>query len=141
MYSQGVDRDALLEMVQRLGDEFRRRGMRTHVTPLRIYWLALRHGLVQDEHHGLHLTLSEETVVEWLKVLRLPPYQTAYRVRPTGSTCPLCLPPQGRAGEVSTERTFPEGRKMVCLGCRSAWLEMEPASRLGRGSDVPVPRR
>lgn len=116
--------------------------MRTHVTPLRIYWLALRHGLVHDERHGLHLTLSEETVVEWLKVLRLPPYENAYRVRPTGSACPSCVPPEGRgAGEVATERTFPEGRKMVCLGCHSVWLEMEPASRLGRGKDAPVPRR
>lgn len=136
-----MDRAALLEMVHRLGDEFRRRQMRTHVAPLRIYWLALRHGLVHDEHHGLHLTLSEETVVEWLKVLRLPPYQDAYRVRPTGSACPFCAPRQGPAGEVSTERTFPEGRKMVCLVCHSAWLEMEPASRLGRGKDAPVPRR
>jgi hypothetical protein len=141
MYSQGMDRQALLGMVHRLGDEFRRRGMRTHVAPLRVYWLALQHGLVQDEQHALHLTLSEETVVEWLKVLRLPPYRDAYRVRPTGSACPSCAPHQGRIGEVATERTFPEGRKMVCLGCRSVWLEMEPASRLGRGSDAPVPRR
>jgi hypothetical protein len=135
-----MDRAALLAMVKRLGDEFRRRGMRTHVAPLRVYWLALRHGLVQDAEHALRLTLSEETVVEWLKVLRLPPYQDAYRVRPTGSACPSCVGADGRASEVSTERTFPEGRKVVCLGCRSAWLEMEP-SRLGRGSDAPVPRR
>jgi len=136
-----MDRTALLEMVQTLGDEFRRRGMRTHVAPLRIYWLALRHGLVHDEQHGLHLTLSEETVVEWFKLLRLPPYQRAYVVRPTGSRCPTCPPKEGRAGEVASERTFPDGRKMVCLDCRSAWLEMEPSSRLGRGSDAPVPRR
>ena len=136
-----MDRGALLEMVRRLGDEFRRRGMRTHAAPLRVYWLALRHGLVQEEQHALHVTLSEETVVEWLKVLRLPPYRDAYRVRPTGSACPSCAPHEGRTGEVATERTFPEGRKMVCLGCRSVWLEMEPASRLGRGSDAPVPRR
>jgi hypothetical protein len=135
-----MDRAALLAMVKRLGDEFRRRGMRAHVAPLRIYWLALRHGLVQDREHALRLTLSEETVVEWLKVLRLPPYEDAYRVRPTGSACPSCVGGDTRASEVATERTFPEGRKVVCLGCRTAWLEMEP-SRLGRGSDAPVPRR
>jgi hypothetical protein len=136
-----MDREALLQMVHRLGGEFRRRGMRTHVTPLRVYWLALKHGLVQDEEHALHLALSEETVVEWFKLLRLPPYQGAYSVRPPGSVCPDCPPPEGRANEVTTERTFPDGRKVVCLACRRSWLELEPSSRLGRGSDAPVRRR
>jgi hypothetical protein len=133
-----MDRDALLAMVHRLGEEFRRRDMRTHLTPLRIYWLALRHGLVQDEAHALHLTLSEETVVEWFKLLRLPPYQQAYPVRPTGAPCPACGP---EGGELTTERTFPGGRKVVCLACRRAWLEVESSTRLSRGSDVPVSRR
>ena len=136
-----MERESLLRMVHLLGGEFGRRGMRTHVAPLRIYWLALKHGLVQDEQHGLHLALSEETVVEWFKLLRLPPYQTAYPVRPTGSACPECQPREGSAGEVTTERTFPDGRKMVCLDCRTSWLEIEPSSRLGRGSDAPVHRR
>jgi hypothetical protein len=135
-----MDRAALLEMVQQLGDEFRRRQMRAHVTPLRVYWLALKHGLVHDERHGLHLTLSEESVVEWFKLLRLPPYQHAYAVRPTGASCPTCITGEGQQAEVAAERTFPDGRKMVCLGCRSAWLEVEPP-RLGRGTDAPVPRR
>ncbi len=136
-----MDRDALLAMVHRLGEEFRRRDMRTHLAPLRIYWLALRHGLVQDDTHALHLTLSEETVVEWFKLLRLPPYQKAYPVRPTGAPCPACGPRGAADGELTTERTFPGGRKVVCLSCRSAWLEVESVTRLGRGSDVPVPRR
>ncbi len=134
-----MDRKALLKMVHQLGGEFRRRGMRTHVTPLRIYWLALQHGLVQGEEHGLHLALSEETVVEWFKLLRLPPYQAAYPVRPMGSACADCPAPQGRANEVTTERTFPDGRKVVCLACHTSWLELEPR-RLGRGSDAPVRR-
>jgi hypothetical protein len=136
-----MDRAALLAMVARLGDEFRRRGMRTHAVPLRVYWLALRHDLVHDERHGLHLTLSEDSVVEWFKLLRLPPYRDAYPVRPAGSPCVSCPPPAGRALEVVTERTFPDGRKMACLACHAAWLEVEPPGRLGRGSDVPVPRR
>ncbi len=135
-----MDRDGLLAMVHRLGEEFRRRGMRTHLTPLRIYWLALRHGLVQDEGHALHLTLSEETVVEWFKLLRLPPYQHAYPVRPSASSCPACGPRDSAEGELAVERTFPDGRKVVCLNCRSAWLEVEAPTRLGRGSDASVRR-
>jgi hypothetical protein len=140
MYSHAMEDDALLAMVQCLGDEFRRREMRAHLVPLRIYWLALRHGLVRDERHGLQLTLSEDTVVEWFKLLRLPPYQNAYPVRPTGSACPTCARRDGRASQVSTERTFPDGRKMACVDCHTAWLEVEPASRLGRGSDAPPVR-
>jgi hypothetical protein len=134
-----MDRDTLVAMVRQLGEEFRRRDMRAHVGPLRIYWLALRHGLVRDERHALQLTLSEETVVEWFKLLRLPPYQDAYAVRPPGSACANCAP--GGSGEVAAERTFPDGRKMTCLVCHSTWLEMEGTSRMGRGSDKPSPRR
>ena len=136
-----MDGVALLAMVERLGDEFRRRGMRTHAVPLRVYWLALRHGLVQGEGHALQLSLSEDAVVEWFKLLRFPPYQQAYPVRAAGSACPVCPARDGRAPEVITERAFPDGRKMACLACRTAWLEVEPAGRLGRGSDAPVPRR
>lgn len=142
MYSHpGMDRNALLGLVRRLGEEFHRRDMRTHLVPLRIYWLALRHGLVHGEGHVLHLSLSEEAVVEWFKLLRLPPYQTAYPVRPGGAACPACGPRAATDGELTTERTFPGGRKVVCLTCHSAWLEVDSPTRLGRGSDVPGPPR
>jgi len=65
-----MERAELLAMVKRLGAEFRRRGMHGHLGPLRLYWLALRHDLVQPERHGLHVQLSEEMVVEWFKLLR-----------------------------------------------------------------------
>jgi hypothetical protein len=91
-----MDREALLQMVQRLGVEFARRGMRSHVAPLRIYWLALKHGLVEEEQHGLHLALSEETVVEWFKLLRLPGLPGGSPVRPTGSSFPPCPSARGK---------------------------------------------
>ena len=128
-------------MVKRLGAEFRNRGMQCHLAPLRLYWLALRHDLVQADRHGLHVQLSEEMVVEWFKLLRLPPYERAYPVQAPGSRCPLCPPGGGPAMEVVTERTFPEGRKVACLACHSAWLELEPASRMGRGSDASRRKR
>ena len=111
--------------------------MHGHLAPLRLYWLALRHDLVQPERHGLHVQLSEEMVVEWFKLLRLPPYERAYRVQAPGARCPRCPPGEGPAVEVVTERTFPEGRKVACLACRTAWLELEPPTRMGRGSDAP----
>ena len=45
----------------------------------------------------------------------------------------------GRVVEVEAtivNRTFPEGRKVACLACRAAWLELEPTTRMGRGSDA-----
>ena len=131
-----MERDELLAMVKRLGAEFRKRGMHGHLAPLRLYWLAIRHDLVQRDRHGLHVQLSEEMVVEWFKLLRLPPYERAYPVQPPGSRCPHCPPGDGPTKEVVTERTFPEGRKIACLACRTAWLELEPATRMGRGSDA-----
>ena len=77
-----MERAELLAMVKRLGAEFRRRGMHGHLGPLRLYWLALRHDLVEAERHGLHVQLSEELVVEWFKLLRLSPYERAYPVQP-----------------------------------------------------------
>ena len=131
-----MERAELLAMVKRLGAEFRRRGMHGHLAPLRLYWLALRHDLVEAERHGLHVQLSEELVVEWFKLLRLSPYERAYPVQPPGSRCPRCPPGSGPEVEVVTQRTFPEGRKVACLVCHAAWLELEPPSRMGRGSDV-----
>jgi hypothetical protein len=130
-----MERAELLSMVKRLGAEFRKRGMQGHLAPLRLYWLALRHDLVQADRHGLHVQLSEEMVVEWFKLLRLPPYERAYPVQAPGSRCPRCVPGDGPAMEVVTEQTFPEGRKVACLACRAAWLELEPATRMGRGTD------
>jgi hypothetical protein len=136
-----MKRAELVAMVERLGAEFRRRGMLGHLAPLRLYWLALRHDLVQPDRHGLHVQLSEEMVVEWFKLLRLPPHERAYPVQSPGARCPRCRPGDGPMAEVITERTFPEGRKVACLQCRTAWLELEPPTRMGRGSDAPRNRR
>jgi hypothetical protein len=136
MFSNAMERAELLAMVKRLGAEFRSRGMHAHLAPLRLYWLALHHDLVQQERHGLHVQLSEEMVVEWFKLFRLPPYERAYPVHPPGARCPRCPPGEGPAAEVVIERTFPEGRKVACVLCRTAWLELEPPTRIGRGSDA-----
>ena len=138
--SDAMDRAELLAMVKRLGTEFQRRGMHAHLAPLRLYWLALRHDLVDGETHGVHVQLSAELVVEWFKLLRLAPYADAYPVQAPGAPCPRCPPrPGGAAGhavEVVTERTFPEGRKVACLHCRTAWLELDPPPRMRRRTGV-----
>jgi hypothetical protein len=55
-------------------------------------------------------------VVEWFRVLRLPPHQWDYSVRRLEPVS--ALPgPAGHAVEVKTGLTFPEGRKAVCTVC------------------------
>jgi hypothetical protein len=126
-----MDRQSLAPLVVALGRAFLRQGMRSHVQALRLYFLALRHGLTRGERHAVKVDWSEDAVLEWLRVLRVPPYQDAYPVRPRGSGCERCSPGGGHPVEISTLLTFEGGAKMGCRGCNGAWLELEdpPASR------------
>ncbi len=111
-----MDRPRLMAMVETLGSAFAARGMRRHVEELRLYWQALARGLVQGGRR-LEVSWSEDLVVEWFRVLKLPPHQHDYPIRPPSSPCPRCRAPEGHAVEVKTGLTFPEGRKAVCTVC------------------------
>jgi hypothetical protein len=105
-----------MAMVEMLGQTFAARGMKRHVEELRVYWLGLAKGLVPS---------GRKVNVGWFRLLRLPPHQWDYSVRPPSSPCPRCPAPAGHAVEVKTGLTFPEGRKAVCTACGYAWLELD----------------
>ncbi len=94
---------------KRLADVFKKRGMREHVRALgRRDW-------------------SEGFVREWMRYLRVPPYDGDYPVLHRGAPCPRC-------GSVSADRTatgtlicanFPGGWAERCLGCQTIWLHEE----------------
>jgi hypothetical protein len=119
-----MDRARLMAMVEELGAVFAARSMRRHVEELRLYWLGLVRGSPVANRRG-EVSWSEALVVEWFRVLRLPPHQHDYSVRPPSSPCPRCPPPAGHAVGVKTGLTFPEGRKAVCTVCGYAWLELD----------------
>ena len=119
-----MDRGRLMAMVETLGQTFATRGMKRHVEELRVYWLGLSKGVVAAGRK-VDVGWSESLVVEWFRVLRLPPHQWDYSVRPPSSPCPRCPAPAGHAVEVKTGLTFPEGRKAVCTVCGYAWLELD----------------
>jgi hypothetical protein len=119
-----MDRARLMAMVETLGAAFAAQGMRRHVEELRLYWQALARGLAQSGRR-LEVSWSEDLVVEWFRVLKLPPHQHDYPIRAPSSPCPRCRAPEGHAVEVKTGLTFPEGRKAVCTVCGSAWLELD----------------
>ena len=89
-----------MAMVETLGQTFATRRMKRHVEELRVYWLGLAKGLV-PAGRKVDVGWSESLVVEWFRVLRLPPHQWDYPVRPPSSPC-SALPGAGgprRGGE------------------------------------------
>jgi hypothetical protein len=112
-----MDRSRLLQLVVRLGGEFSRRGMAEHCRRLRVYYLALQHGL--DTGRGrLEVHWDEDLTIEWFRLLRLPPYQDHYPVQDDGR-CTRC---EDRPGSVFTVAVFPGGTKLECRTCGRQWL-------------------
>jgi hypothetical protein len=116
-----IDRARLLEFVVTLGCEFARRGMPDHCQRLRLYYLALRHGL-DASRHRVELHWDEEMVVEWMRVLRLAPFADHYSLRES-TACGRC---ESRPGTVVTRGVFPGGAKLECLQCGAQWLVRHP---------------
>jgi len=115
-----VRREELLRHVTQLGRAFRARGMNQHLRDLRVYYLALRRRLTSDK---LQLNWSEAFVIDWMKTLRVPPYENTYPLRAHGAPCPKC--PTAEGASIVTDRLFPGGARMRCQSCGSEWLEQE----------------
>jgi hypothetical protein len=124
-----VQRPRLLKMVGALGRAFVRRGMHAHAAKLRAYYVLLRRGLATPGKNEVDIRWSEALVIEWMKILRMPPYENAYPVRPAQSSCSRCREtPTNEAGGFQTESTFPGGWKVRCSTCGEAWLVLEGKS-------------
>jgi hypothetical protein len=70
-----MDRSRLLPLIAQLGDEFSRRNMADHLRQLRLYYLAVKHRL--DVRGRVRVDWSADMVVEWMRTLRLRPYEDA----------------------------------------------------------------
>jgi hypothetical protein len=124
MFSVRVNRETLLSLIHRLGEEFARRDMPEHTRRLRLFWLAARHGLLKGQNE-LDVKWSEAHLLDWLEALRLPPYDGALPVRAKGAGCPRCGCEPGVLPSGRTVLVFPGGVKMRCQACAQAWLELE----------------
>ena len=114
----------LLACVARLGEEFRRRGMTEHVRLLKLYFLDVRHRLLRGPNE-LDVRWSESHVVDWMKALRLPPFESALPVRWPGAGCSRCGIAQSTVPSGRTELVFPGGARLRCQSCGDRWLELE----------------
>jgi len=130
-----MQREPLLHLVTRLGHAFTARGMGAHARMLRVYFLALRHGLA-DSRNAVRVSLTEEAVLEWLRTLRVPPFDAAeeggYRVQPRGEGCGTCAA-RGETPTVITDAVFPGGARMRCRSCASVWLEEDAPAQKHEG--------
>lgn len=110
-------------LVEALGREFSQRGMRDHLARLRVYWFALKHGLTTGAN-ALDVHWSERFVIDWMKTLRVAPFDRALEQRPRGAKCKQC-PTSGAQPWVYTDGLFPGGVRMRCQTCGDVWLEPE----------------
>jgi len=114
----------LLELVTTLGAAFRERGMEEHLRRLRLYWLATRYGLLKGRNE-LDVKWSEAHVIDWMKTLRLAPFEGAYTERKPGSGCPACPSEPGMIPSARVDLVFPGGARLKCNGCGAQWVELE----------------
>lgn len=125
-------REELLGLVTRLGREFSRREMKEHVRVLRLYYLALSHGLVRGGA-SIDVHWNEAQTTTWLEALRVPPFEHALERRPLNSPCPICSTKKLAPGELAPHPAsvralqFPGGARKDCVQCGSRWLELEDA--------------
>jgi hypothetical protein len=106
--------DDELALTERVGRELVRRGLREHVARARQYYAALKAGRTSD-------AWSHAMNIEWLRLLRLPPHEDHYPVRPRMSGCEKCR----GVGGLFTVTIFPGGSKSQCGGCGLQWLELD----------------
>ncbi|MDQ3265643.1 MAG: hypothetical protein M3Y59_18625 [Myxococcota bacterium] len=118
-----MQREDLLVLVTALGREFSKRGMRDHRARLRVYYFALKHGLTSGQH-ALDVQWSERFVIDWMKTLRVPPFEQALQIRARGAPCGQCRQ-SGQQPWIYTDGVFPGGVRMRCQTCGDLWLEAE----------------
>ena len=105
--------DTRLALAERVGLELRRLGMMKHVERLRRYYADVRAGRAPASGEW-----TDDMVTEWAKILRVPPYEGAYPIKPRMARC-ACPSPK-----TYTQTVWPGGCKSSCSGCHEVWLEL-----------------
>lgn len=109
-----MDVSDLLQLLEDVGREMVRLEMREHVEIARQTYAALRAGRTP--------TWSEESIVEWARVLRVPPHHEHYRVYPRTVECPRL---SSAGPHVRFEMIeFPGGHRCKCV-CGEMWLALD----------------
>jgi hypothetical protein len=116
----------LMASVVAFGLEFKRRKMETEAKELRRYYVELR------ERRKARLfkrskVWTENQVIDWLCLLRMPPFENVYTPVPHGTPCPKCgVTPSASAPTTIVCLNFPGGWMEQCRTCGARWLHEEP---------------
>ena len=108
-------------LVVALGREFRRRRMNGHLAALRRYYRK-RQRRKMLEALAEERAWDENVVVEWLAILRIPPFERTYGTQPKDAGCRRCSAQRGKGAEVDFRAVFPGGSLRQCRVCKGAWL-------------------
>lgn len=111
-------------LVLQLADEFKRRDMRDHVALLRAFYrdyLRRKRALSGQARPAW----DEESVVEWLMIFRVPPFEDVLPVLGRGVPCPQCRVQTNRREKTTIRCVFPDGILHQCFGCEARWLELK----------------
>src|SRR4051794_26945097 len=105
------------EAIVQLGQEFRRRGMNSHLRLLREFYRARAARRAAGLRRGIW---DEDLVIEWLCLLRIKPFDSALLVVEAGARSPGC----GAIGERGSPTTFikavfPGGCLAECRRCEA----------------------
>jgi len=107
-----------LDLVVRLGHELGRLGLQSHLEHLRDYYRARMRRVKRPP------LWDDEMVLGWLRILRIPPHDTFYRVQKRNAGCASCAA-KGNPGSPFTKTVFPGGHLSGCAICRAEWLELD----------------
>lgn len=114
-------------MVVALGREFRRRNMPTHLRALRIFYRALRarrRVLAKVDPPPW----TEDLVLDWLAIFRIPPFERHYPTRPAHAPCPGCGAANALGLDVVNRAVHAGGYISECKRCGKEWLVLDAAA-------------
>ncbi|HMJ14782.1 MAG TPA: hypothetical protein VK524_25395 [Polyangiaceae bacterium] len=110
-------------LIRAIAAEFQRHGMDSHLKLLRDYYRGYRahkrwlSGLPRPPWHT-------ELVIEWARIMRLPPFENAYPVLEHGAKCPTCTEKRDPLTDVGIRVAWAGGWVIQCRRCGEAWLEL-----------------
>lgn len=106
-----------LNLVRRVGEYFKAHSMWPHLEKCRAYYAHVRDGSppLIDEW-------TDAFVDEWAAMLRLPPFEKTFEVRPFHSECTACGPLEMHHDIRAV--VFHGGALQQCLRCGGRWLEL-----------------
>jgi len=70
---------ALEPLLRRLADEFKRRSMNRHLSSLRVFYASHRARKRAAAQHKVP-PWDEDTVIEWLALLQISPFENVYQL-------------------------------------------------------------